>query len=221
MTNQPELSSARVLRRGRKALEFAYYSILRAVRSLAGLPTALATPDRLVLDGVVLPPFAADRQYRRVIFVGCDWYTRHYETMFSRRDYWTIDVDPGRARFGARQHLIGPMADLPKRFAEASVDLIICNGVIGWGLNDPAEIDASIAGCARVLRPRGVLLLGWNDIPEKRVLSLESIPALASFHPFLLAGQSEFKTATYNRHTFSLFQKDEGAADPERDGVGR
>ncbi|HRB11493.1 MAG TPA: methyltransferase domain-containing protein [Vicinamibacteria bacterium] len=194
-------------RRLKKAIEFAYYSTLRAMRGLFGLHTALKTPDRLVLDGVLLPALAADPEYRRVIFVGCDWYTRHYEGMFAGRDYWTIDMDPSRARYGAKQHLIGPMVDIGIRFDESSVDLIICNGVIGWGLNDPAQVDASLAACARVLRPRGVLLLGWNDIPEKRVVSLDSIPALKAFRPFAVAGQSVFRTATYNHHTFSLFEK--------------
>lgn len=201
-------------RRAKKALEFVYYSTLRAVRGLAGLHTALKTPDRLVLDGVILPALAADREYRRVIFVGCDWYTQHYEGMFAGRDYWTIDMDPSRARHGAKQHLIGPMVEIGGRFGESSVDLIICNGVIGWGLNDPVQVDASVAACARVLRPRGVLLLGWNDIPEKRVVSLESIPAMKAFRPFVLAGQSEFRTPTYNRHTFSLFERVEDVAGP-------
>ncbi|HQZ17952.1 MAG TPA: hypothetical protein PLD86_13850, partial [Vicinamibacteria bacterium] len=61
-------------RRLKKAIEFAYYSTLRAMRGLFGLHTALKTPDRLVLDGVLLPALAADPEYRRVIFVGCDWY---------------------------------------------------------------------------------------------------------------------------------------------------
>ena len=194
-------------RRARKASEFLYYSTLRFLRGLAGLHTALQTPDRRVLDRVILPPLIQDPACRRVIFVGCDWYTRHYEEMFAGRDYWTIEVDPARARFGARQHLVGPMVEISERFAPGSVDLVICNGVIGWGLNDPAEIDASLRACARALRRGGVLLLGWNDIPEKRVVDLDSIPALRGYQPFSVVGRSVFETETYNRHTFTLFQK--------------
>ncbi len=203
--------SRRGLRRAQKAFEFLYYSTLRFFRGLVGLNTALSTTDRRVLDGVILPALVADPRYRRVIFVGCDWYTQHYEEMFAGRDYWTVEVDPSRARFGAAQHLIAPMAEIGNRFPQASVDLIICNGVIGWGLNDPAEIDASLAVCAKSLRPGGVLLLGWNDIPEKRVVALDSIPALRGFLPFAIAGQTEFRTETYNRHTFSLFQRPESS----------
>src|SRR5262245_31733372 len=118
-------------RRARKASEFLYYSVLRFARGLFGLHTALRTPDRKVLDGVILPPLIADPDVRRVIFVGCDWYTRHYEDMFAGRDYWTIEVDPARARFGARQHIVGPMVEIGKRFPPGTVDLILCNGVIG------------------------------------------------------------------------------------------
>ncbi len=194
-------------RRGRKAFEFLYYSVLRFGRGLFGLPTALQTPDLKVLDNVILPPLIQDPACRRVVFVGCDWYTRHYEDMFAGRDYWTIEVDPARAHFGARQHVVGPMVEIGERLAAGSVDLILCNGVIGWGLNDPAEIDASLRACGKALREGGVLLLGWNDIPEKRVADLDSIPALREFHPFKVAGQAVFQTDTYNRHTFSLYRK--------------
>jgi SAM-dependent methyltransferase len=194
-------------RRARKASEFLYYSVLRFVRGLFGLHTALQTPDRKVLDTVILPPLIRDPACRRVVFVGCDWYTRHYEDMFAGADYWTIEVDPARARFGARQHLVGPMVEIGERFPPGSVDLVICNGVVGWGLNDPLEIEASLRACLKALRPGGVLVIGWNDIPEKRVADLESIPALREFRPFALAGRSVFETATYNRHTFSLYQK--------------
>lgn len=190
-----------------KAYEFLYYSVLRSCRRLFGLHTALSTPDRLVLDGVILPPLAANPKFRRVIFVGCDWYTQHYEKVFARRDYWTIEVNPARAGFGAAQHLIAPLAEIDQRFPPASVDLIICNGVLGWGLNDPADIDASLSACARALRPGGILVLGWNDIPEKRTVALDSIPSLAAFRRFYLAGQTEFPTETYNRHTFSLYER--------------
>jgi SAM-dependent methyltransferase len=211
MANVKGVPLSRGLRRVQKAFEFLYYSTLRSFRSLFGLHTALSTTDRRVLDGVLLPVLAADRRFSRVIFVGCDWYTQHYEAMFAHRDYWTVEVDPARARFGAARHLIAPMVEIGNRFPEASVDLIICNGVIGWGLNDPAEIDASLAACAKSLRPGGVLLLGWNDIEEKRVVALSSIPALRGFLPFAIAGQTEFRTETYNRHTFSLFQKPESS----------
>jgi SAM-dependent methyltransferase len=216
MANAMEARSFSWFRRAKKASEFLYYSMLRFVRGLAGLHTALSTPDRRVLDGVILKALAADQQYGRVIFVGCDWYTRHYEDMFPGRDYWTIEVDPARARFGAAQHVVGPMVEIGVRFPPASVDLVICNGVIGWGLNDPAEIDASLAACAKALRPGGVLLIGWNDIPEKKVVDIATVPALREFRPFAVAGQSEFRTETYNRHTFSLYQKGE-----DRGGAAR
>lgn len=214
MANATDARFSRWRRRAKKASEFLYYSTLRFLRGLAGLHTSLSTPDRRLLDDVILPPLAADPQYRLVVFVGCDWYTRHYENMFRGRDYWTIEVDPARARFGATQHVVGPMVEIGSQFAPASVDLIICNGVIGWGLNDPAEIDASLAACAKALRPGGVLLVGWNDIPEKRTVDIASVPALREFRPFAVAGHSEFQTKTYNRHTFSLSQKggDRGCA---------
>ena len=214
MASLRQESSSAWGRRAKKASEFLFYSVLRFVRGLFGLTTALSTPDRRVLDGIILPPLVKDPSFRTVVFIGCDWYTQHYESMFSGRDYWTMEVDPARARFGAAQHLIAPMSEIASRFVPGSVDLVICNGVIGWGLNDPSDIDASLSACAKALRLGGVLVLGWNDIPEKRPVALDSLPSLGAFRRFHLGGQTEFQTETYNRHTFSLYERADQVREP-------
>ena len=54
------------------------------------------------------------------------------------------------------------MGNLPLLLAAGSVDAIVCNGVVGFGLDDPQEADRSFTACANVLKPGGLLVLGWS-----------------------------------------------------------
>jgi hypothetical protein len=107
------------------------WAIRRFVSEVTGRPASLDTPDRRMLEHEIMPWFACRTRYRRVLFVGCDWYTRHYEQVFAGREYWTMEVDPLRRRFGGARHVTDSVANLTKHFGEASLDLIVCNGILG------------------------------------------------------------------------------------------
>src|SRR5215468_7653391 len=65
---------------------------MRLMRFALHLPTRMETEDRRVLENVIFPYYRALRGLKSVLFVGCDWYTRHYERAYFRgTDYWTID----------------------------------------------------------------------------------------------------------------------------------
>jgi hypothetical protein len=181
--------------------------VVRTVRGAFGLPTSLGTPDRRLLEREILPWFGEREQYRRVLFVGCDWYTRHYDSFFEGREYWTLEKDPGRRRFGAARHVADSVVDLEAHFPEASFELILLNGVLGWGLDDPVEAEAALAGSASRLAPGGVLLLGWNDIPEKRILDPGQSPALAALRPWAFPpfGAARRVAPGRIRHTYDFY----------------
>jgi hypothetical protein len=198
------------LRKIRKIPEHVRALGLRLLSEGLGLDVSLGTQDRRVLEQRILPYFASDDRCRRILFVGCDWYTRHYGRRFAGREYWTIEMDPARAQYGeAGRHVVDALANLSAHFPAGHFDVIVCNGVLGWGLNDRDEAERSLAACRHALADGGVLVLGWNDIPEKRVLvpaQSESLSSLARW-TFPLLGVSEYVTATRNRHTFSFFVK--------------
>lgn len=205
------LSSFRIARKARKAAGILYYALLRLSAGIFGFKPRHRAKDRRILDERILPRLAENPRFARVLFVGCDWYTEHVEGLFAApgRAYATIEIDPGRAGHGARRHIVGALADLGHHFSLGSLDLIVCNGVIGWGLNDPAQIERSMAACATALSPGGVLLLGWDDVPEKLPLSIDRIQALRALRPVVPEGfdQPVIETATYTRHTFGFWQK--------------
>ncbi len=198
-------------RKFRKAADIVYYAGLRTVAAALGFKPRHLALDRRMLDEIILPRLAADRRFARVLFVGCDWYTEHVEELFRSpgRSYATIEIDPRRARHGARPHFVAALADLGRHVSDGSLDLIICNGVIGWGLNDPVEIERSLDACAAALSPGGVLLLGWDDVPEKLPMKIADIQALHALRPAIPAGfdAAVIPTGTYARHTFGFWEK--------------
>lgn len=201
----------RVARKLRKGVDILFYGALRMSAPVFGFEPKHRAKDRRLLDEHILPALARVASLRRVLFVGCDWYTEHVEGLFVRsgREYWTIEIDPARARHGAKRHIVGPLVQIDAHFAGGSLDLIVCNGVIGWGLNDPVEIEKSMAACARALAPGGILLLGWDDIPEKLPVPIEKIEALRSLRPTVPPGfeAAVIRTGTYTNHTFGFWEK--------------
>lgn len=198
-------------RKFRKAADIAYYAGLRMLSAILGFKPKHQALDRRMLDEVILPRLASNDGLARVLFVGCDWYTEHVEDLFRShgRSYATIEIDPRRARHGARTHFVAPLKDLGRYAGGGSLDLIVCNGVIGWGLNDPSEIERSIEACAAALSPGGVLLLGWDDVPEKLPMKIADIRALHTLRPTIPSGFDApvIATGTYARHTFGFWEK--------------
>jgi SAM-dependent methyltransferase len=196
----------RLLAKLRRAPELLRALLFRGLRGV-GVDVSLPTEDRRLLEQVVLPYFAAAPRFGRVLFVGCDWYTSRYEKLFAGRDYWTLEKDPRRRKHGAARHVTDALVNLPAHFAERHFDLIVVNGVLGWGLDEPEEAERSLAACVETLREGGVLVLGWNDVAEKRPLVPEEARSLQPLRPwpFPPLGTARHQTATANRHTFSFF----------------
>jgi hypothetical protein len=108
----------------------------------------------------------ASSKVRRVLFVGCKAYTARYGEKLIRAgiDYWTVDVDPEAAIWGEQDHHITcDIANIGSLCPAESFDAVLLNGVIGDGINDEDKINAVIRAIAHILRPKGILLIGWNS----------------------------------------------------------
>lgn len=185
------------------------------LRVAAGVQRTLPTNDRRVLEDVIFPRLL-EPDCQRILFVGCDWYTRCYNEVFADREYWTIEIDPAKRRYGSINHIVAGLEDIENYFAPGYFDAIVCNGVFGWGLNDRDAVERAFAGCLYCLREGGLFILGWNDIPERRPFPLEECQALQQFERYTLPalGMSDHRTDTSNRHTFSFYRRPETLASP-------
>jgi SAM-dependent methyltransferase len=183
--------------------------IIRRVKRIFGIYSYLKTEDRQVLQTKILPYFAQRSEFFNILFVGTAWYTEGYKVIFQQKNYWTIEIDPSLAKHGASNHLIDSVENIDIYFQSNDLDLIICNGVFGWGLNQKSNIEDTFAKCFDLLREGGILVLGWNDIPERRPIALEECKALNKFKPFIFPplSSSKYLTSTENKHTFSFYIK--------------
>jgi SAM-dependent methyltransferase len=182
----------------------------RVLRKRLGLPTPLNTTDRMVLEQAIFPHYARDPQIRRMLFVGCGTYTAHYQRrFFPTQDFWTIEPDPGAARHGAQQHVVAPLEALEQHFPENHFDLVICNGVFGWGLDGHEQCEAAFSQVHSRLKSDGHFLFGWDDVPRRTPVPLETLVSLTRFQPYRFPplGASRYVTDTPYRHTYAFYRK--------------
>lgn len=184
--------------------------VKRAFRYVFNLPMRMETEDRRVLEQVIFPHFKNDPAIKSVLFVGVDWYTKHYDReFFPGVNYWTIDPVPAQAKFGSRNHVIAPMEDIDQHFPEAKFDLIICNGVYGYGLNTPEQCEHAFQACYSRLKEGGRLVIGWDDLPARRPVPFDSIGSLLQFERCAISPFLSWRklTDTPYRHTYDFYRK--------------
>jgi SAM-dependent methyltransferase len=184
----------------------------REVRDLllrVGCWRGLKDPDRRVLEGTLFPFLLSRPDVRRVLFVGCHWYTWHYKRIFAGREFITIDCDPERARYGGHRHVVDSAANVADHFAAGSLDIVLFLGVIGWGLDDLPTAEVAVAGMHRCLRPGGLLVVSVDEVPEHLPFEVSAIAALRGFEPVALPafGTTWHRCDDAMRHTFYFFRK--------------
>ena len=120
-------------------------------------------PDRRALAEIYLPALAA--RGGRILWVGCRRYTSADYPVLERQgaEVWTTDIDPRAARWGrSGRHQTGDICEADQIFDDLRFDTIICNGVLGFGVDQPYDQERALAAMAAILKPGGLLLLGWN-----------------------------------------------------------
>jgi hypothetical protein len=174
-----------------------------------GADRRLRTADRAVLEETILPYFAKDAQFDRILFVGCDWYTKGYSRLFSRKEYWTLEPNPNRRKFGAARHVADRSENVARHFRSGELDVVFMNGVFGYGLNDRQAVEDTVAGFYACLRAGGVFVFGWNDVLQNRPFPPDEIENLKRFRPFVFPpfGSAQERVLTENRHVYSFYTK--------------
>jgi SAM-dependent methyltransferase len=126
----------------------------------------------------VLPALALSN-VQRLLFVGCREYTAHYGKKLTSVgiEYWTTDIDPVAATWGEKgRHIICDIAEIDNVCPAESFDAVLLNGVIGHGVDEESVINRTVKAISRILRPNGILLIGWNSQKKHRdPMELETV----------------------------------------------
>lgn len=165
--------------------------------------------DRVLLEDVILPHCGAAGG--PVLFVGVRYYTRSYAACCRPAQLITLDHDPAMARHGAAEHVTDGLENLGRHHPAPHFRSIIVNGVLGWGLDDPAAADRALAACHAALQPDGLLVLGINE-ERAQTPALAGLPALRRFVPcyFPPLGCSRVMLPTpfaERSHTYLFFRR--------------
>jgi SAM-dependent methyltransferase len=133
---------------------------------------------RRYLTEIILPALAVSN-FRRVLFVGCKAYTARYGRQLTRAgiDYWTTDIEPAAAIWGEKDHhIVCDIAKIDHGCLAESFDAVLLNGVLGDGVDEESEMNRAVTAIWRILRPNGILLIGWNSYKKyPDPMSLESV----------------------------------------------
>jgi SAM-dependent methyltransferase len=121
------------------------------------------SPDRGFLVRDYLPAFAAEGG--RILWVGCRPYTADYYAALEAHgaEVWTTDIEDRAEAWGrAGRHRTGDIGDAGRLFGDLQFDAVLCNGVLGWGVDSAQDQARALAAMADILKSGGRLLLGWN-----------------------------------------------------------
>ncbi|NTU98441.1 methyltransferase domain-containing protein [Candidatus Falkowbacteria bacterium] len=163
--------------------------------------------DRNVLERIIFPNVLAAYEPQSVLDIGREDYQQFYNEFFEGRELWTMDRRPTRVEFGAEHHISADVVTLKKHFKNNYFDLIIMNGVFGWGLNDPKKIEKTFAAIHDILKPGGVFIFGYNDWPNKP-MEIEAIENLKKLKPLYFEPLKGEKFKCVNgEHTYRFFIK--------------
>lgn len=168
-------------------MQFLFKRIGREIRDAmlaCGFGPKLRAADRDVLEREIFPALEAEAQWRRVLFVGCHWYTWHYPKLLPSKEFVTIEINPARRRYGASIHVVDSVENLHRHFEKASFDIVIMTGVIGWGLDDPDGANQALQEIRDVLQPNGLLLLGCDSAREHAPFDVLELSAMEKFQPW-------------------------------------
>lgn len=121
-------------------------------------------PSRRYMLDVLVPAVAASGR-TRMLFVGAASYNEPFYRACAARgiNVWSLDFDPAAAAYGAPQgHFVGDIRQAPALVAGRTFDIVIFNGILGFGIDNRADAIAAIEAMAGVAEKGAPLVIGWN-----------------------------------------------------------
>lgn len=175
----------------------------------------LQMPNRQFLENEIFDflvrHLAAGRTGGRCLFIGLDRYNWHYHRKLGP-GFHSIDIKPENAVYGQPdRHVVGCASELARHYPEESFDAVVANGLIGYGLNRESDFNLVMQACCDVLVPGGVLVLGYNDRPDRLPFRAEYAAGYRLFEEFVPSIEgvqgSHHSIRDKSRHKFVFLRK--------------
>ncbi|MDP2925989.1 MAG: hypothetical protein Q8N99_06460 [Nanoarchaeota archaeon] len=122
------------------------------------------SPARYDLERKIFPKI----KQKKILLVGIADYIKNYPDKLKENEIWTLDIDPNVAKYGSKNHIIGDVSVVDKYFSKNFLDYIFLCGVIGCGLNDIIKTEKAINNSYKILKPKGILVVGWDSGNTKK-----------------------------------------------------
>jgi hypothetical protein len=163
-------------------------------------------PDRIWMEQVLLP-IISNAGFSKILFAGCAPYTWHYELFFNNKStqYLTTDIEPRARIWGARKHFVCRIQDIDKHIKSDCIDMVLFNGIFGWGVNSIDDMNKSLRSMYKILKkPDGILLIGWDIGATDDPLELSVLRTHYQHVPVL--GLPSRTTFEHSRHVYDIFR---------------
>lgn len=135
-----------------------------AINESRNFRRTVRSPDRVILKTQILPAFAT--LGGTLLWIGCRRYTADYPVLLERHGAlcWTVDIDPDAAKWGrTERHVIADICTSTARFDGLVFDGVLCNGILGFGVDSLEDQRRCLSAIADLMKPGGILLLSWNS----------------------------------------------------------
>lgn len=122
-------------------------------------------------------------------------------------EVWTLDIKEGNRVYGVRKgrHITASTEDIDKYFRKGYFDIVLLNGVIGWGINSRSEQEEAIKDIHYLSKENALLMIGWNT--HKSIDPLVSGITAGTYHHQDFPGLPKRMVVTESTHVFDFFAK--------------
>ena len=177
-----------------------------------GIEFPLKSPNRVFLETSVFQyinqTYGGKQPRCNGLFIGTDKRSWHYPKILDL-ELHTIDIEKKKALYGNfKHHIIGSATELERYYDPESFEVIIGNGLIGFGMNSAEQCEQLLMGAAALLKNNGLFIIGFNDGPEFVNFKVKAATNYALFEEFVPEhfGLSE-STYEFGDHTFVFLKK--------------
>lgn len=130
------------------------------------------SPDRIIMRDNIIPSIIHQKKIilettqhnLNVLWIGTRKYTIKYISDMEKNNInvYTTDIDKNAIKYGNKNHKVCDAKYLDRYYGACVFDIVMMNGILGWGINTHEDQVESIINTGKILKSGGWLQLGWN-----------------------------------------------------------